>query len=371
MSDRASYAQNSGGQRNMNTDSRATVTGTNGTAKSGAHKADSANKDQGEDVKSSMVSENQQKTSSNKSTEKVGLVFKRYFTRAGHNPFDEVEWELRDATIKGAGGEVYFEQKGVEFPAKWSQTATNVVVQKYFRGTLGTPEREYSVRQMISRVAYTIHDWGVKDGYFHSAEDAMSFREELVHLLVNQKMAFNSPVWFNLGVEDHPQCSACFINSVNDSMESILDLAKTEGMLFKYGSGAGSNLSELRSSAELLNGGGTASGPVSFMKGFDSFAGAIKSGGKTRRAAKMVILNASHPDIITFVDSKRNEEEKAWALIDAGYDGAGKKAVRHKVLRAQRQAVGAHLERGVDFPGIFIAVEAIVHQFGADNNCDV
>jgi ribonucleoside-diphosphate reductase alpha chain len=299
----------------MNTDSRASGASTSIKSSQGDNK-----KDQGENVKTVMVSENQSKATAS-STEKVGLVFNRYFTHKGQDPFDAVTWELRDATIKGAGGEVYFEQKDVEFPSDWSQTSTNVVVQKYFRGTVGTPERESSIRQMISRVAYTIHEWGVKDGYFKTDEDAMAFREELVHLLVNQKVAFNSPVWFNLGVEEHPQCSACFINSVDDSMESILDLAKTEGMLFKYGSGAGSNLSELRSSAELLNGGGTASGPVSFMKGFDSFAGAIKSGGKTRRAAKMVILNASHPDIVTFVDSKRNEEQKAWALIDAGYDG--------------------------------------------------
>jgi ribonucleoside-diphosphate reductase alpha chain len=237
------------------------------------------------------------------------------------DPLTEVEWELRDAIIKGADGVVYFEQKGVEFPRAWSQTATNVVVQKYFRGTLGTPQRERSVKQMIGRVADTIHAWGVKDGNFKTAGDAQAFRDELVHLLVHQKMAFNSPVWFNVGVEEQPQCSACFINSVDDSMGSILELAKTEGMLFKYGSGTGSNLSSLRSSAELLNGGGTASGPVSFMRGFDSFAGAIKSGGKTRRAAKMVILNAEHPDIIDFVECKASEEKKAWALIDAGYDG--------------------------------------------------
>jgi ribonucleoside-diphosphate reductase alpha chain len=250
-----------------------------------------------------------------------GLTFDRTFTRRGVDPFAEVEWELRDATIKGADGQVYFDQKQVEFPKGWSQTATNVVVQKYFRGTLGTPERERSVRQMIGRVADTIHGWGVRQRYFATAEDAASFRDELVHLLLHQKMAFNSPVWFNVGVEEHPQCSACFINSVDDSMSSILELAKTEGMLFKFGSGTGSNLSSLRSSAELLNGGGTASGPVSFMRGFDSFAGAIKSGGKTRRAAKMVILNADHPDIIDFVDCKASEERKAWALIDAGYDG--------------------------------------------------
>ena len=232
-----------------------------------------------------------------------------------------VAWETRDAIISGADGRVFFEQKNVEFPTSWSQTATNVVVQKYFRGTLGTAERERSVRQMISRVADTIYEWGKGQNYFRTANDGVVFRDELVHLLLHQKMAFNSPVWFNVGVEEEPQCSACFINSVDDSMESILELAKTEGMLFKFGSGTGSNLSNLRSSAEHLNGGGTASGPVSFMRGFDSFAGAIKSGGKTRRAAKMVILNADHPDIVDFVRCKATEEQKAWALIDSGYDG--------------------------------------------------
>jgi ribonucleoside-diphosphate reductase alpha chain len=250
-----------------------------------------------------------------------GMTVSRHFTRAGSDPFEAVAWERRDAAITGADGRAVFEQKGVEFPVSWSQTATNVVVQKYFRGTLGTAEREWSVRQMISRVADTIYAWGRKAGYFRSDEDAWAFRDELVHLLLHQKMAFNSPVWFNVGVEEHPQCSACFINSVDDSMDSILGLAKTEGMLFKYGSGTGSNLSALRSSAELLNGGGTASGPVSFMRGFDAFAGAIKSGGKTRRAAKMVILNVDHPDIVDFVNCKAEEEKKAWALIDAGYDG--------------------------------------------------
>jgi ribonucleoside-diphosphate reductase alpha chain len=253
--------------------------------------------------------------------ERPGLAIKRHFTREGVDPFAEVEWELRDAVIAGADGKVFFEQKQVEFPTAWSQTATNVVVQKYFRGTLGTPERERSVKQMIGRVADTIYKWGREGGYFKADKDAWSFRDELVHLLVQQKMAFNSPVWFNVGVEQHPQCSACFINSVDDSMASILTLAKTEGMLFKYGSGTGSNLSTLRSSAENLHGGGTASGPVSFMRGFDAFAGAIKSGGKTRRAAKMVILDADHPDVVDFIECKAREEQKAWALIDAGYDG--------------------------------------------------
>jgi ribonucleoside-diphosphate reductase alpha chain len=250
-----------------------------------------------------------------------GLSVERYFTRQGGDPFDTVEWERRDAVISGADGKVFFEQRGVEFPKGWSQTATNVVVQKYFRGTLGTPQRESSVRAMIGRVADTIYGWGKADGYFKSEVDGWAFRDELVHLLLHQKMAFNSPVWFNVGVEPRPQCSACFINSVDDSMSSILGLAKTEGMLFKYGSGTGSNLSSLRSSREHLNGGGTASGPVSFMRGFDAFAGAIKSGGKTRRAAKMVILNIDHPDVVDFIDCKAVEEKKAWALIDAGYDG--------------------------------------------------
>ena len=253
--------------------------------------------------------------------QRPGLQVERHFTRQGTNPFDTVEWEHRDAVISGAEGKIFFEQRGVEFPTTWSQTATNVVVQKYFRGTLGTPERESSVRAMIGRVADTIYGWGKADAYFKSEQDGWAFRDELVHLLLHQKMAFNSPVWFNVGVEEHPQCSACFINSVDDSMGSILGLAKTEGMLFKYGSGTGSNLSTLRSSREHLNGGGTASGPVSFMRGFDAFAGAIKSGGKTRRAAKMVILNVDHPDIVDFIDCKAIEEKKAWALIDAGYDG--------------------------------------------------
>jgi ribonucleoside-diphosphate reductase alpha chain len=257
----------------------------------------------------------------NLDTLRPGLTVERFFTRPGVDPFDTVEWERRDAVISGADGKVFFEQRGVEFPRAWSQTATNVVVQKYFRGTLGTAQREASVRTMIGRVADTIYGWGKADGYFKSDADAWAFRDELVHLLLHQKMAFNSPVWFNVGVESHPQCSACFINSVDDSMGSILGLAKTEGMLFKYGSGTGSNLSSLRSSREHLNGGGTASGPVSFMRGFDAFAGAIKSGGKTRRAAKMVILNIDHPDVVDFIDCKAIEEKKAWALIDAGYDG--------------------------------------------------
>jgi len=250
-----------------------------------------------------------------------GIEFRRYFTQPGVDPFDAVEWEMRDAVIGSEKGEKVFEQKGVEVPKFWSQTATNVVVSKYFRGHLGTTGRERSVRQLIGRVVDTMTAWGQRGGYFASATDAETFHAELTHILLHQQACFNSPVWFNVGIEEKPQCSACFINSVEDTMQSILQLARTEGMLFKYGSGTGSNLSTLRSSKEKLAGGGTASGPVSFMKGFDAFAGVIKSGGKTRRAAKMVILNVDHPDIVEFVRSKEIEERKAWALIDAGYDG--------------------------------------------------
>ena len=258
----------------------------------------------------------------NKPTSTQGLTIERRFTRPGVHPFDEVEWELRTATITNEKGEVVFEQKDVEIPKAWSQMATNVVVSKYFRGQIGKPERERSVKQLIGRVVDTISGWGRDQGYFASPDDAEAFEHELAYLLVTQRMAFNSPVWFNVGVEERPQGSACFINSIEDTMESILGLAKTEGMLFKYGSGAGVNLSPLRGSMERLKHGGTASGPVSFMKGFDAFAGAIKSGGATRRAAKMVILNVDHPDIEEFINCKVNEEKKAWALIDAGYDGA-------------------------------------------------
>jgi len=251
-----------------------------------------------------------------------GLTFSRVYSDPSVPPFEALEWELRTAAITSEKGETIFEQKNVEVPKSWSQTATNIVVQKYFHGKVGTPERETSVRQLISRVADTITRWGQEGGYFRTGADRDAFHDELTALLVNQVMSFNSPVWFNCGVEEKPQCSACFINSVEDSMASILTLAKTEGMLFKYGSGTGSNLSTLRGSREGLSSGGTASGPLSFMKGFDSFAGAIKSGGKTRRAAKMVILNIDHPDIEEFILSKSNEEKKAWALIDAGYDGS-------------------------------------------------
>jgi len=250
-----------------------------------------------------------------------GLSIERRFTRPDVHPYDTVEWDLRDSAITNEHGKVVFEQKDLEFPKSWSALATNVVASKYFRGHLGTPTRERSVRQMIDRVADTIADWGVKDAYFATDEDAEAFRNELKDILLKQRAAFNSPVWFNVGIDEHPQCSACFINSVEDTMESILTLAKTEGMLFKFGSGTGSNLSTIRSSKETLRGGGEASGPVSFMKGFDAFAGVIKSGGKTRRAAKMVILNVGHPDVEEFIDCKLKEEQKAWALIDAGYDG--------------------------------------------------
>jgi ribonucleoside-diphosphate reductase alpha chain len=252
----------------------------------------------------------------------TGLEYERFFTREGIDPFDEVEWDVRSAVIGNEKGNVVFEQRDVEIPRFWSQQATNIVVSKYFRGTLGTPERERSVKQLIGRVVDTITAWAAKQQYFASDDDLQAFSDDLKHLLVYQKAAFNSPVWFNVGFEKHPQCSACFINAVQDTMDSILGLAKTEGMLFKYGSGTGSNLSAIRSSQELLAGGGTASGPVSFMKGFDAFAGVIKSGGKTRRAAKMVILNADHPDIEEFINCKVEEEKKAWALIDAGYDGS-------------------------------------------------
>jgi ribonucleoside-diphosphate reductase alpha chain len=251
-----------------------------------------------------------------------GLEFSRYFTLPGVDPFDEVEWEIRSAVIGNEKGKVVFEQRDVEIPKFWSQQATNIVVSKYFRGQLGTPDRERSVKQLVGRVADTITGWARAQHYFASDDALQAFSHELKHLLVYQKAAFNSPVWFNCGFEKMPQCSACFINSVQDTMDSILTLARTEGMLFKFGSGTGSNLSAIRSSKELLAGGGTASGPVSFMKGYDAFAGVIKSGGKTRRAAKMVILNADHPDIVDFINCKVDEERKAWALIDAGYDGS-------------------------------------------------
>ncbi|HTA70193.1 MAG TPA: vitamin B12-dependent ribonucleotide reductase [Bryobacteraceae bacterium] len=277
---------------------------------------------------------------------RTGVRFEKHFTQkieAGKTPYDEIAWELRTAVIANDKGAIIFEQNDVEVPADWSQTATNIVVSKYFYGKMGSPERETSVRQLVHRVVDTIADWGKTDRYFRTDEDADNFRNELAHLMLTQKACFNSPVWFNVGVkesrgygfyydeatdaivklkkgESRPQCSACFINSVKDSLESILDLAKTEGMLFKWGSGTGTNLSPLREENGPLAGGGSASGPLSFMKGFDAFAGVIKSGGKTRRAAKMVILNVDHPDIEQFVWCKAKEEKKAHTLIEAGYD---------------------------------------------------
>ena len=279
-----------------------------------------------------------------------GLSFARHFTTPGVSPYDQIAWELRDAVIQDWKGNIIFEQKNVESPVDWSMTATNIVASKYLHGLVGTPERESGVRALITRVAESIRDWGIAAGYFASEDDAATFYAELAHLLLNQKVAFNSPVWFNVGCDrlepnsdaqnwhwdadkrqvafsttgySKPQCSACFINSVQDSLDSILTLAKTEGMLFKWGSGAGSNLSSIRGSMETLSGGGTASGPLSFMRGFDAFAGVIKSGGKTRRAAKMVVLNVDHPDIVEFIECKSKEEAKAYALIAAGYDGSG------------------------------------------------
>ncbi len=254
--------------------------------------------------------------------EEGGLRFERFFTTPATSPFDTVEWERRDAVITDEHGNEIFAQRGVEFPKAWSLMATSIVASKYFHGSLEKGERESSVRQLVGRVARQIARWGRDGGYFADEESATTFEDELTWLLLHQRAAFNSPVWFNCGVEESPQCSACFINSVEDTMDSILTLAHTEGMLFKWGSGTGSNLSAIRSSRESLSGGGIASGPVSFMKGFDSFAGVIRSGGKTRRAAKMVILNVDHPDVLDFIDCKSREEQKAWALIEAGYDGS-------------------------------------------------
>jgi len=251
---------------------------------------------------------------------KSGLEFERHFTDGKVSPFDAVEWEKRTALIGNEKGQVIFKQENVDVPKGWSQTATNIVASKYFHGKPNTPARETSVRQLIGRVVDTIVTWGEKGGYFADAASRDAFRDDLAHLLVEQKMAFNSPVWFNVGVQAKPQCSACFINSIEDDMSSIMGLAKTEGMLFKWGSGTGTNFSSLRGSRETLSGGGIASGPVSFMKGFDAFAGVIKSGGKTRRAAKMVILNMDHPDIVEFIESKMKEERKAHVLIQQGYD---------------------------------------------------
>src|SRR5688500_15766286 len=251
----------------------------------------------------------------------AGVSVPRRFTTSDKHPFDCVEWELRDAVI-GDPDDPAFEQRGVEFPVSWSQNATNIVAQKYFRGKVGSPERERSVKQMISRVAGTIAGWGRKGGYFASDEDADAFEAELTHILLHQKAAFNSPVWFDVGwrEEGEQQCSACFILSVEDTMESILDWNTQEGIIFKGGSGSGINLSKIRGSMEELSKGGIASGPVSFMRGADSWAGAIKSGGGTRRAAKMVVLDVDHPDVEDFIWCKAREEEKAAALQEAGFD---------------------------------------------------
>ena len=278
-----------------------------------------------------------------------GLAFERYFTsdlKDGQTPYDVLEWEQRSAVIADVKGNIVFEQTDVEMPTDWSQTATNIVASKYFHGTVGRPDRECSLRQLVHRVVDTIADWGGLGGYFASEADVEAFRDDLAHLMLTQKASFNSPVWFNVGVrkesrgygwawdesservtaldpdQHRPQCSACFINSVQDSLESILDLAKTEGMLFKWGSGTGTNLSNIREDDAGLAGGGRASGPVSFMKGFDAFAGVIKSGGKTRRAAKMVILDVDHPDVKDFIWCKAREEKKAHVLIQNGYDAA-------------------------------------------------
>ena len=263
----------------------------------------------------------------------AGLAIERFFTSPDTHPFDAVQWELRDARI-GHGDRVAFEQADVEFPSSWSQNATNIVAQKYFRGQLGHPARERSVKQMISRVAGTIAGWGRELGYFATDADADSFEAELTHILLHQMAAFNSPVWFNVGFEESPQCSACFILSVQDTMESILDWNTKEGMIFRGGSGSGINLSNIRGSMEHLAKGGTASGPVSFMRGADSWAGTIKSGGKTRRAAKMVVLDVDHPDIREFIWCKAKEEDKAQALRDAGFDmsidGDGFKSIQYQ-----------------------------------------
>jgi ribonucleoside-diphosphate reductase alpha chain len=248
-----------------------------------------------------------------------GLAIERRFSSPGRHPFDEIDWEIRDAVIGDPAAPV-FEQRGVEFPKSWSQNATNIVAQKYFRGQLGSDRRESSVKQMIGRVAGTISGWGREGGYFASEEDAEAFEAELTSILLNQRAAFNSPVWFNVGFEERPQCSACFILSVDDSMESILDWNTKEGMIFRGGSGSGINLSNIRGSVEPLSKGGLASGPVSFMRGADAWAGTIKSGGKTRRAAKMVVLDVDHPDVEHFIWCKAKEEEKAAALRDAGFD---------------------------------------------------
>ena len=249
----------------------------------------------------------------------AGVSVGRRFTESGVSPFDAVEWEIRDAVI-GDPDKPAFAQRGVEFPKTWSQNATNIVAQKYFRGRMDSDQRERSVKQMIGRVAGTIATWGREGGYFASDDERDTFHAELKAILVNQYASFNSPVWFNVGFEETPQCSACFILSIDDSMESILDWIRREGIIFRGGSGSGLNLSRLRSSKEQLSKGGYASGPVSFMRGADASAGTIKSGGKTRRAAKMVVLDVDHPDVDEFIWCKAREERKARVLEQAGYD---------------------------------------------------
>src|SRR6187402_2969328 len=265
-------------------------------------------------MESTMEKTSPQTTLTQPSRAPEALSVRRLFTRPGVHPYDAVEWELRTAAVGS------FRQDDVEFPKSWSQNSTNIVAQKYFRGQLNSPTRERSVKQMINRVSGTIADWGRERGYFASEEDGDAFENELTHILLHQIAAFNSPVWFNVGFEESPQCSACFILSVDDSMESILSWNTKEGMIFRGGSGSGINLSKIRSSKEQLSKGGLASGPVSFMRGADSWAGTIKSGGKTRRAAKMVVLDIDHPDIVEFIWCKAHEEEKAGALRDAGFD---------------------------------------------------
>src|SRR3984957_9099146 len=320
----------------------------------------------------------------------TGVHCTRLFSKPGISPYSEVVWERRTASITDDTGGSIFEQKDVEVPANWSMTTTNIVASKYLHGHVGTAQgefgaRETGVRQLVGRVAETIRDWGINGGYFATPEDAAIFHDELVHLLITQKAAFNSPVWFNVGCDRlepnsdaqnwhwnphtcavefsvtgyrSPQCSACFINSVDDSLDSILTLAKTEGMLFKWGSGTGTNLSSIRGSMETLSGGGTASGPLSFMRGFDAFAGVIKSGGKTRRAAKMVILNIDHPDIEEFIECKVKEEKKAWHLVQAGYDGSGPDSEAYSSIFFQNAnnsvRVTAEFMQAVESDGTFV-----------------
>ncbi|MCY3558811.1 MAG: vitamin B12-dependent ribonucleotide reductase [Chloroflexi bacterium] len=311
----------------------------------------------------------------------------RHFTQPGEDVYGQIEWTYRTAAITSDSGETIFEQSDIETPAFWSQTATNIVASKYFWGQVGTDERESSMKTLVDRVVETITRWGRAGGYFSDGAAASAFSQELRYLLINQYAAFNSPVWFNVGVEETPQCSACFINSVEDTMESIMDLAKREALLFKWGSGTGSNLSTLRSSKESLTGGGKASGPVSFMRGYDAFANVIKSGGKTRRAAKMIILDADHPDVMEFINCKADEERKAWALIDSGYDGSLNgdayssvsfqnanhsvrvsdefmQAVEADGMWATREVVGGEVVEQIPAREILRAISAATHQCG-------